>query len=112
MLIRSVIRNVYKTRRETHIYEPVHEKTNNFGFPTRSDTIRHAQSEQQARSLKFRKKRCCTIFVAKTNLLINCVSTGLYIRDRPIHRLLSITQRTILETCLQDFQPGSTLKMA
>ena len=32
--------------------EPVHEKTNNFGFLTRSDTNQAVQSQNKARSLK------------------------------------------------------------
>ena len=33
--------------------EPLHEKKQQFGFPTRSDTNRPVQSQKQARSLKF-----------------------------------------------------------
>ena len=37
-------------------YEPVHEKTNNLGFPTRSDSNQAVQSQKIARSFKFRMK--------------------------------------------------------
>ena len=43
-------------------------------FPNRPDTKWHAQSQKQARCLKFRfkkKKRKCTIRVAKTKALIS-----------------------------------------
>ena len=36
------------------INEPVLEKTNNFGFPTRSDTNKAVQSQRRGRNLKFR----------------------------------------------------------
>ena len=34
-------------------FEPLHEKTKNIGFPTRSDTNWPVQSLKQARGLKF-----------------------------------------------------------
>ena len=49
------------------------------GFPTRSDTNRHLQSQKQARSLKFgfkKKKRKCSIRVAKTKALISFAVTA------------------------------------
>ena len=45
-------------------------------FPNRSDTNQAAQSQKQARSLKFKKKRKCTICVAKTKALISFVVTA------------------------------------
>ena len=38
------------------VFEPVYEKNQQFGFPTRSDTNRAVQSQKQARSLKFLMK--------------------------------------------------------
>ena len=46
-------------------------------FPNRSDTNQAAQSQKQARSLKFRQKRKCTIRVAKTKALISFAVTAL-----------------------------------
>ena len=49
------------------------------GFPTRSDTNRPLQSQKQARSLKFgfkKKKRKCSIRVAKTKALISFAVTA------------------------------------
>ena len=47
-------------------------------FPNRSDTIQAAQSQKQARNLKFQilKKRKCTIRVAKTKALISFAVTA------------------------------------
>ena len=39
-------------------------------FPTRSNTNQYVQSQEKARSLKFQKKRDCTICVVKTKVLI------------------------------------------
>ena len=41
-----------------HVYEPLHAKTSNLGFPTRSNTNPpvHVQSQKMARGLKFRIK--------------------------------------------------------
>ena len=44
-------------------------------FLTRSYTNRPVQSQKKARSLKFKKKRDCTICVAKTKALISCAVT-------------------------------------
>ena len=43
-------------------------------FPNRSDTDQAVESQKQAKSLNFgfKKKRKCTIRVAKTKALINC----------------------------------------
>ena len=49
------------------------------GSPTRSDTMRPAQSQKQARGLEsfvFKKKRHCTIYVAKKKVLISCAVTA------------------------------------
>ena len=47
-------------------------------FPTRSDTNRSVQPQKMATSLKFglKKKRDCTIHVAKTKALISCAVQG------------------------------------
>ena len=45
-------------------------------FLNRSDTNQAVQSQKQARSLKFRKKRKCTIRVAKTKALISFAVTA------------------------------------
>ena len=37
----------------TILNEPVHEKTNKFGFPTRSDTNHPVQSQKMVRGWKF-----------------------------------------------------------
>ena len=48
------------------------------GFPTRSDTNRPVESEKQAISLKFgfKKKRDCTVCVAKSRALISFAVTA------------------------------------
>ena len=48
-----------------------------FWFSTRSETNRAVQSQKMARCLKFqiRKKRGCTIYVAKTKALISFAAT-------------------------------------
>ena len=45
-------------------------------FPNRSDTNQAAQSKKQARSFGFRKKRKCTIRVAKTKVRISFAVTA------------------------------------
>ena len=45
-------------------------------FPTRSDTNQAVQSHKQARSLKFRTQRKCSIRVAKTKALISFAVTA------------------------------------
>ena len=49
-----------------------------FWFSTRSDTNRAVQSQKMARGLNFgfRKKRDCTIYVAKTKALISFAVTA------------------------------------
>ena len=51
------------------------------GFLTRSNTNRTVQPQKMARGLKFRKKRDCTICVAKTKALISCAVTAQLICD-------------------------------
>ena len=53
--------------------EPVHEKTNSLGFrpgPTQARLYSHRR-QQEALNFEFKKKRYCTICVAKTKALIN-----------------------------------------
>ena len=60
------------------------------GFPIRSDTNEAAQPQKMARDLKFRfrEKRDCTIYVAKTKALISCLrlfvsATSRFSHDAP-----------------------------
>ena len=46
------------------------------GFPTRSDTNQPVQSQKQARNFGFKKKRNCTIRVAKTKAQISFTVTA------------------------------------
>ena len=46
------------------------------GYLTRFDTNWPVQIQKMARGLKFRKKRDCTIYVAKTMALISCSITA------------------------------------
>ena len=56
-------------------FEPLHEKTKNFGFrPGQTQTGLYShRSKLEACNFKFKKKRDCTICVAKTKMLISCV---------------------------------------
>ena len=59
-------------------YEPVREKTNNLGFQpglTQTRLYSH-RSRLEACNFGFRKKKDCTIFVAKTKALISCAVTA------------------------------------
>ena len=61
---------------ERQAVQPSHEKNNN-GFSTRSDTNRPVQSQKiEARNFGFKKKRDCSIHVAKTKLLVSCAITA------------------------------------
>ena len=53
-------------------YEPRCEKTCFSGFPNRSDT----NQRLEAGNFGLRKKRDCTIYVAKTKVLISCAATA------------------------------------
>ena len=58
--------------------EPVHEKTNNLGFrlgPTQTGLYSHRRW-LEAGNFGFRKKRNCTIHVAKTKALISFAVTA------------------------------------
>ena len=58
--------------------EPVHEKTNNLGFRpglTQTRLCSH-RSRLEARNFGFKKKRDCTIYVAKTKALISFAVTA------------------------------------
>ena len=59
-------------------FEPSHEKTNNLGFQrSRTQTSQHShRSRLKAWNFRFRKKRGCTICVAKTKALISCAVTA------------------------------------
>ena len=62
----------------TTIYEPRHEKTCLSGFLTRFDTNWAVQPQKMARGLEcwIKKKRGCTIYVAKTKAMISCRMTA------------------------------------
>ena len=47
-----------------------------FGFPIRSDTNQAVQPQKMAWNIGFRKKRDCTLCVAKTKALISCAVTA------------------------------------
>ena len=58
------------------MHEPLHEKTNNFGFrpgPTQTGLYKHRRLE--VGNFGFRKKRNCTIRVAKTKAMISFAVT-------------------------------------
>ena len=58
--------------------EPVHEKTNNLGFRlglTQTRLYSH-RSRLEACNFGFKKKRDCTMRVAKTKALISCAVTA------------------------------------
>ena len=60
------------------INEPMHEKTNNLGFrpgPTQTRLYSHG-IKLEAENFVFKKKRNCTIRVAKTKALISCAVTA------------------------------------
>ena len=46
------------------------------GFPTGSDTNRPVQSQNNARSLEFKKKNCTCICVEKTKAQLSCAVTA------------------------------------
>ena len=60
------------------LFEPVHEKTNNLGFrpgPTQTGLYNHRRW-LEAGNFGFKKKRKCTIRVAKTKALISFAVTA------------------------------------
>ena len=59
-------------------FEPVHEETNNLGFQPGVTQIRlySHRSRLEACNFGFKKKRDCTICVAKTKSLISCAVTA------------------------------------
>ena len=60
------------------LFEPRCEKTGFWGFPTRSDSNLAVKPQKMASGFKFgfRKKRDCTIRVAKTKALISFAVTA------------------------------------
>ena len=52
------------------------QKTGFRGFRTRSNTNQAVQLQKMSGGLKFRKKRDCTIYVAKSKALISCAVTS------------------------------------
>ena len=69
-------KNKETIRKQT--YEPVREKTNNLGFrpgPTQTGLYSH-RKWLEAGNFGFRKKRDCTIHVAKTKALISFAVTA------------------------------------
>ena len=61
-----------------NINEPLHQKTNNLGFgpgPTQTSLYSH-RSRLEAGNFGIRKKRNCTIHVAKTKALISFTVTA------------------------------------
>ena len=60
------------------MYEPLHDKTNNLGFvpgPTQT-RLYSDRSRLEALNFRFKRKRACTICVAKSKALISCAVTA------------------------------------
>ena len=65
----------------TTLFEPVHEKSNNLGFPPGPIQTRLYSHRRwlEAGNFGFRKKRYCTLRVAKTKALISFAVTAMLI---------------------------------